>query len=846
MRFIAPQWFLLLPVLAAAAWQWPLLGLHRPLRFACLAIVVLVLADPQVRRHGDGLDLWVLVDQSESARDSIQPRLAEWQTILEKSRGPDDRIFLVDFAAEVVTRGALLRSGAAATDYAGGRSASRLATAVGHALGQLSPERSARLLAFTDGFSTEPLDGVAGTLVTRGVALDTRLPPRPEMNDYAVARLDLPPRIQSREGVVGEVTIRGGDDRTLQVEIIRDGTPLARRSVDIVDGVGRLRFGDRVAAAGAHRYEARLAEAVDAFPGNDAAARWVEVQGGGRVLLVTSYTDPPLAAALRARGLDVEVVDDLATAHVGMLTGAAAVILDNVPAYRLDPAFVKGLDFYVTAQGGGLAMTGGRFAFASGGWFSSPVDPLLPVSLELKQEHRKLAVALAIVMDRSGSMAAAAPGSGRVKMDLADEGAARAIELLGDRDLAVLIPVDSAAHPLSDGLVAVGPNRRELVRAARSVESEGGGIFVYTGLAAAWEMLKKTPVGQRHVILFADAADAEEPGDYKALLAEMSREKCTVSVIGLGTDADPDAAFLQDVARLGGGRIFFNTDANDLPALFEMETATIARSAFIEEPTPVKGTPGWLEIAAAPLEWPATVDGYNLCYLKDGAAQAAVSGDDYAAPLVAFWQKGAGRVAAVAFPTAGERSAAQRAWPAYAGFAQSLSRWLVGTALPPGIALRTDVDGTRIRFDLFHDDSWAERLAADPPALAVARGADGAAIPVAWERLAPGRWSASVDGTNTDYLRGAVRLGSSALAAGPVNVHANPEFAFDRARLVELAAVSRRSGGAERADLSDVWRAPRPTAFRGIRRWLLPLLTVAIVLEALQTRTGWRFRPARA
>ena len=66
-----------------------------------------------------------------------------------------------------------------------------------------------------------------------------------------------------------------------------------------------------------------------------------------------------------------------------------------------------------------------------------------------------------------------------------------------------------------------------------------------------------------------------------------------------------------------------------------------------------------------------------------------------------------------------------------------------------------------------------------------------------------------------------------------------------RGRLAELAAVSRRSGGVERVDLSDVWRAPRPTAFQGLRRWLLPLLAAAIVLEALASRTGWSLRPAR-
>ena len=41
-------------------------------------------------------------------------------------------------------------------------------------------------------------------------------------------------------------------------------------------------------------------------------------------------------------------------------------------------------------------MAGGKKSFAAGGYFESAIDPLLPVSMELKQEHRKLMVAMAI------------------------------------------------------------------------------------------------------------------------------------------------------------------------------------------------------------------------------------------------------------------------------------------------------------------------------------------------------------------------------------------------------------------------------------------------------------------
>lgn len=839
MRFASPEWFLLVPLLMAAGWFWRRWQLLKPLRLLCLALVVLLLSRPQWRRMADGLHLWVLVDQSDSATALLKPRLAEWESILDKSKGAADRLFFVDFAAEAVKRGAELRAGAGGQEFDGARNATRLNSALRFALAQMEPDHPARVLALTDGFSTEPLEDMVERLTKQEVPLDYRLPPRGTENDYRVAAFSLPPRTQWREAVLGEVLILGGRDAMVPVEVLRDGQVIGRHEVQIQDGAGRLRFADRPSTAGAHRFEVRLLPADDAYPGNNMAQRWLEVQAGPRVLLATSYTSDPLAEVLKAQGFSVDAVTDLSSLHLGSLSGAKAVVLNNVPAYKLDPKFIRGLDFFVNQQGGGLAMVGGKTSFAAGGWFGSPAEPLLPVSMELKQEHRKLAVAVAIVMDRSGSMAMTAPGTSIPKMSLADEGAARSIELLGDNDMVCVIPVDSAAHPLSAGLVAVGPNRGSLEDSARRVESMGGGIFVYTGLKGGWDVLKESKVGQRHIILFADANDAEEPGDYINLLAELQREKCTVSVIGMGTDKDKDSEFLKDVARRGGGRVFFNADPKELPALFAQETVTLARSAFIEDPVEVKGTAGWLELSSSPVDWMPKIEGYNLSYLRPGATQAAVTSDEYNAPLVSFWQRGAGRVAAISFPMGGAFSKPTREWKNFGGFAQSLARWLMGTPLPPGIGLRTDLDGSRLHAELFYDGTWNERVASRPPELLLAAGADGKARALDWERMAPGHYRASMDIGVSGEVRGAVRVGDVALPFGPVNAATNPEWDFDRTRLEELKSVSFRSGGTERVDLSDVWHAPRPPTWRGIERWLLVALIAALLLEAWQTRAGW-------
>ncbi len=838
MRLTSPEWLLLLPALIAVGWFWRGLALQRPLRALPLLLLVFIAAGPETRRFSDGLDLWVLVDRSDSAAELLNPKLPEWDTLLSRSKGPDDRLRHVDFAAEAVVRGAQISAGPDGQKYAGPTHATRLRSAALHTLSQVDPKRASRLLVLTDGYPTEPLDDLADRLIAQAVPLDYRLAVRETAGDWRIADLILPRRVQLQQAFLIEVVILGDRDGLLSVEILRDDQPLATQDVQVIEGVGRLRLSSRLTRPGAARFTARLSHPQDALSGNNTASQWVEVQSGPRVLLFTNYENDPLATALTAQGFAVETRTDTQQASLGDLTGAKVVLLNNVPAYRLPTPFLRALDFFVNQQGGGLAMIGGKYSFAAGGFFGSPVEPLLPVSMELKQEHRKLVTALAIVMDRSGSMAMTVPGSGLEKMALANEGAGRAVQLLGDTDFITVLVVDSEPHEVTP-LVPVGPNRGQIEDAVRRQQSMGGGIFVYNGLKAAWDRLQKADVGQRHVILFSDAADSEQPDDYVNLLAEMTAAKTTVSVIGLGTEQDPDADFLKDIAQRGGGRIFFNQDANQLPALFAQETVAVARSTFIEEPVPVKGTPGWLEMAAGGIDWLPQVDGYNLSYLRPGASQALVSGDDYAAPMLAFWQRGAGRAASISFPLGGDYSQLTRAWPGYGGFVRSLTRWLMGEALPPGLGLRTQLDGSRLRADLFYDATWAEKIAAHSPELLLTSEAAPDARSIPWERLAPGHFQASIDLADSQQVRGAVRLGDHALPFGPLNVITNPEWSFERARLQELAATAARSGGSERLDLADVWHAERPPAWTPLTRWLLPLFLILLLLEAWQTRAGW-------
>jgi hypothetical protein len=390
-------------------------------------------------------------------------------------------------------------------------------------------------------------------------------------------------------------------------------------------------------------------------------------------------------------------------------------------------------------------------------------------------------------------------------------------------------------------LTRIDDKKAQLTESVRKVKSSGGGIFVYEGLKAGWEALQKSPAGTRHLILFSDAQDSEEPGDYKNLIKTMTDNGCTISVIGLGRDSDVDSALLEDIAKLGNGRVFFSDEPMDIPKIFAQETVTIARSAFIKDAVGALASPRWAEISPKPLDWMKQVDGYNLSYAREDATVSLHSTDEYVAPLVSHARRGLGRSAAVSFPLGGEYSETVRSWAGYGDFLQTLGRFLMGSEIPPGIALRHRLDGTRLTLDLLYDpETWSQKLASMPPKVRLLDNTEGATLDVPWRRIAPGHFSLTRDLNEGGVVRGAVQVGEHSLPFGPLGVGSSVEWAFEPDRLAEMRAVSNQTGGRELLDLSKAWLRPPFIAETALNLPLGIALVLLILAEALVTRTGWK------
>jgi uncharacterized membrane protein/Mg-chelatase subunit ChlD len=840
MSFSLPQVLVLLVPLGLFLWKRGARpGPPMPLRWGLLVLAVAALAGPELVLRHAGSDVVVVVDRSRSMPLDSDRVALELVRLLEAQRRPGDRLGVVSFGRE-----ARVEQPLSATGSFGGFSrpvdaeASELSAALDVAAVLIPPERTGRVLVLSDGRTTGvDSRGAARRLAARGIAVDFRHVAREEVPlDLAVVSVDVPSAVSAREPFQFSAVVFASAAVTGTVRLERNGQLLVKGPYEFRPGPNVLPFRDLVEKEGLASYRLMVEAPGDGVVENDEGRAVLRVEGPPRVLLLTRQPKGTVAQALEAAGMRLEAREPFPVS-LDALDGVAAVVLENVDANALGEPGLNALAVYVEQAGGGLVMTGGRDSFGQGGYRRSPLEPVLPVSLELRGEQRRTAVAMSVLMDCSCSMGVTVP-DGRTKMEVAAEGVVGALTLLNENDEASVHMVDTDSHeifplsPVGEGL--------PLGKVARGF-SGGGGIYVGEALRTGKKEILQSDKATRHVLLFSDAADSEEPDDYKATISALRGQNVTVSVIGLGTPKDSDAKLLQEVAVLGGGRIYFAQDAMSLPRIFSQETITVARSAFVDVPTSLEAAPDLQLLGKLPAQGLPQVGGYNLTYLKPRANVALRTLDENAAPLLALWPRGAGRSVAFMAEVDGEFTGSElRQWSGLRAALESMVRWATaGGGKPEGQAVaRAERQGNLLRVTL--DLAPGEPMPTALPTLVVLPG-DGSSAPVEL----PMRWE-DEDRLAAEYTlpgRGTwhpvVKLGSRALRAPPVALPYAPEFepGSPKEGLVVLRAVAAVGGGVERLSMAGLFAdAPVSEGRVALAPWLVGFAVLVLLAEVVVRR----------
>jgi Mg-chelatase subunit ChlD len=852
-KLLEPLWLLLAIPLLTVLWRFPLSSrLQNILRSAAILLSLLAVAGLSLRLPSRAGTVVVVADRSLSMPDGSAASQKEAIDLLHGAMGPKDRLAVVSFGETAAVEHAPEQGKFAGFTHEVGGDASNLADALDTALALVPKNAPGRILVLSDGQWTgrDPA-GLSAVAASRSVAIDYRHQSRSAAGDLAMARVDAPASVAAGEGFLITAWAQSPIEQTVKFELTRGDQVISSGEKQLVSGLNRLTFRDRAGEPGTLGYRIRLTgSAEDPFPENNVARVLVGVTGPRPILHLTPGPESSLTALLRRGGLDVRA---MAPEKFGFsleeLSGYSAVLLENVAADRVTTRGMETLAGWVRVSGSGLMITGGKQSYGPGGYYKSPLEPILPVSMELRQEHRKLAVAIVVTLDRSGSMAVPVPG-GKVKMDLANLGTVQVLDMLGPLDEFGCFAVDTVAHTIAE----LGPvkDKDALRDKILRIESMGGGIYVYEALAAAADMIKDAKSGTKHIVLFADAADAEEPGRSKELLAMTSKAGITVSVIGLGTRKDKDADLLEDLARRGGGRFFITDKPDELPRLFAQDTFIVSRSSFLDEPVKLQPTIGLSSLLGRAFALDRSIGGYNLCYIRPEATLGVVTQDEYQAPAVASWQAGAGRVLCYTGEADGKYAGAFAKSAEAGEFYASLARWTAGqkSGLSDGMALTQEVRNGVNRVQLHLDPDRKTEPFVGTPTVATLRARGGQppreeSVPLLW--TGPDTLTVEIPLRGDETTLSTVSVhGQNVQALTPVCLPYSPEYApatqgtedsnRGRALLDHLAGAT---GGTERIELTDVWKdlpvRPRTTK---LASWLLLAAAILLLLEVFERRTG--------
>ena len=849
-----PIWLILAIPLAAAWWVWkPASRFLQTARLILLALILLALAGLAVKLPSRAGTVVVVADRSLSMPANAEASEREAIELIQRAMSSDDRLAVISFGQNAAIERSPQTGAFAGFTNQIQADASNLNDAVEKALSLIPAGAPGKVLVISDGrWTGKDPASAAARAASRGVAIDYRSLQRSVAGDLAIAQIDAPVTVTPGEAFMLTAWVKSPASQEISFELLRGGQVLAAGKTNVSAGLNRLTFRDLAEEPGAQRYSIRInGNSDDPIPENNSAQVLVGVQGPRPLLVITSAENSGLSRLLTGGGLKVKTSKpEDADWSLDALAGFSGIVLENVSANKVTERGMEALTAWVKETGAGLMMTGGKHAYGAGGYFKSPLEPLLPVSMELRQEHRKLSLAIVVAMDRSGSMAVPVGGN-RTKMDLANLAAVQVLDMLAPTDEFGVVAVDSASHIIAD-VKPVEGNAAKMRQDILMVDSMGGGIFVYEALSTAADMLLKARAGTKHIILFADAADSEEPGAYRELLRQCEQAGITVSVIGLGKESDQDAYLLRDIAARGNGQIYFTESAEELPRLFAQDTIVVARSTFLEATTPIQTTGGLVTLTGKQFNGLPAIGGYNLCYLRPNANLATVTTDEYNAPVVASWQAGSGRVLAYTGEADGDYTGAIAGWGNAGDFFTSLARWTAGdTANLPGNMLVTQqvkngVSVIQLHLDPDRDESrQAGSLSHALPKITTLRGVAGSKPTAEKSEM---RWadadtmevSSPLSGSET-ALSTVEIPGAQPLTLSPVTLPYSPEFKPVEADegQATLAKLAQATGGKERLELPGLWKdLPRQPRLIELAPYLLLTAILLLLIEVLERHTG--------
>ena len=867
LEFGDPAWLFALLLLAPIIYLWKtsrvpgsLVRRWVSLTLRCVLVLAIVfsLADTRVVWVNHGICVVFVLDQSQSvpgnARDAVRDRIANEVERMAK----EDQFAVVEFGGDAILGSLPSPKGAmppAAKVADPGRT--DIARALRLAMASFPSDRQKRIVLFSDGNQNQE-DALREARIAgvKDVDIDVLLLSAQRGHEVMVDQVLVPQRVRKGARFAIRTIISSDIAQSVQLLVTRDGLPLDTSQVQLKAGSNVVEVPDSLNDGGNHQYQVTIVPHdadSDTFAANNTGYAFTQVDAPGKILLVRGKADEGSSLYDALVGANVPVVrvsPDGLPGSVNDLTPYDCVILDNVNRFDIDSSpQMPALKEWVTKYGGGLVMIGGDNSFGPGAYKGTILEELSPVEMDVKREKHLASLALVIVLDKSGSMGIEAK-DGRTKIELADQGSIETLKLLDSPDYAMVGAVDTEVKWLDGNNIETmsSGNKHRLSENISTVRAGGGGIYCETALDGAYRLINGTSDSTmtKHVIMFADTQDSEQQDNCVQMAARnFAAFGVTTSVIGLGTEGDPDVAFQKQVAAAGHGKWFVTDDAMALPKLFVKDAFLVSRKAFVEKKegiTPTLYSSPILEGFARPGQGAGVpkIYGYVGTTLKPRST-LAMHGDQPDDPLLAHWSIGLGKCVAYTSDSNARWGKDWVSWDGYAKFWTQVIRWASKSSETNGLTTNTLIDGSdgRVIVDAVDPATGKPINNLQLQSSVIAPDQSTASTDVQLEQIAPGRYQ----GRFTAAQRGTYLVAVSdpkseaLLATGGGVLSYPPEYRDLQPNAALLRSLTEASGGEYLASIDGVFRQKSNPVHTF---WPLWQMLLVVVTGGLFADIAWR------
>lgn len=309
-----------------------------------------------------------------------------------------------------------------------------------------------------------------------------------------------------------------------------------------------------------------------------------------------------------------------------LLLGSSVVTL-AAPADKLPPSAQESLVTYVRDLGGTLILRGGPNGFAAGGYTGTPIDAISPLASSPPEPTKQWI----LVVDASGSMAAAADGSTRFE---------RAVDamksLIGNLPPHDVVQIGSIAEQFTPWGSAQPAGEMAKSAAPPAALTPRGP----TNLEPFLESLAKDKREQyREIVIITDGeATFASPVTLGKSLQDAG---VRVNVLMIG---EHESAGIVAIVKAAGGQVAHQANASNWSAALRSLVRGMMGELMQNRRERIS--------LGAPVNAGTVIESLNLTYDRDGHL-LALTETDWPRPAAAEWRVGGGRVIALAFEADG-------------------------------------------------------------------------------------------------------------------------------------------------------------------------------------------------